>query len=205
MKIKRFVTSNAVRMKIIAAVLGLFTIFIACGHSADYIGRKGEKRREIRSRYRESERKEGQPLKWEVVFRGVGKGYTPSEKKAGFSKRNSLKIYVQYSEGNLIPIDIQELDDRAKEAGKDIFPIYLPEDIGAFVLERNSKNLQMLKQLKNGDRITISGTIKESRFRSGSRKLTGFVNIAKVIKEGWNIGEQNADLSKREESSKNKK
>jgi hypothetical protein len=196
--------STTIGIQLITGALALSAIHCICGYSADYIGRKGEEKKELRRSYRDSKRKEGHPLGWEVMFRGVGKGYTPLEKKAGFSERNSLKIYVQYSGGDLIPIDIRDLDTKAKEAGKDIFPLYLPEDIGVSVLENNLKNMQMLTLLKDGDKITLLGTIKESRYRGGARKLSGFVHIAQEIKVGWNTGKQTADVSNKEDKDRSK-
>jgi hypothetical protein len=88
---------------------------------------------------------------WRVIFRGMGKGFTPFEKNAGFSRTRSKKFYVQHINGGLIRINLRRLDSDAKDAGIDVSPNYLPEGIWAFVIDDDAEGAKQLLLLKDGD------------------------------------------------------
>ncbi len=191
------------------AVFAIFALFVAGAFCLEryidrkdrYIGRKGESRIELQKSYRATRDREGERWEWEVVFRGLSKEYEPLEKKAGFDGKNSYRFYVQDSEEDEIPIDVDDLDAKAREAGKRKFLRYLPEGIYSFVMERNAGNGAVLPQLTDGQKITIVGTVKESHFTNkwlgrsskgnilttydNRKRVNGFVHIAETIEKGW--------------------
>lgn len=162
-----------------------------------YMGRDGkEKERIVETRFLAAERAVGQPREWRVTFRAASRSFTHLEKNGGFGKETSLRFYVQYSTGRRIPLNTGKLDRIAKDAGRDSYPVYLPDGIGVFVLEKIPANSELLKGLTDGDRITVRGTTRLARYDSAGRILKGFVHIAEEITRGWGEGEGDTEMNR---------
>ena len=160
-----------------------------------YMGRdRKEKERIVEPRFLEAEVRVGEPQDWRVTFRAVSRSFTPLEENGGFGRETSLRFYVQYATGRRIHLNSGKLDRVAKDAGRDSFPVYLPDGIGVFVLERTPANSELLKVLTDGDRITVRGTTRLARYDSAGRILKGFIHVAEEITPGW--GEEEGDTEK---------
>lgn len=183
------------------SITGAFCLERYIDRKDRYIGRKGQSRIELQKNYRETRDREGERWEWEVIFRGLSEEYEPLEKRAGFDRKNSYRFYAQGSEEDSNPVDLDDLDAKAREAGKRKYLLYLPEGIHSFVMERNAGNKAVLSQLVDGQKITIVGTVKESHFTNkwfgqsskgnilttydNSKRVKGFVHIAETIENGW--------------------
>ncbi len=180
--------SPAIFRGLLAAAAVLLVAAVApSGHAeGKYMGRdRKEMERIVEPRFREAEGRVGQPREWRVIFRAVSRSFTPLEENGGFRKETSLRFYVQYAIGRPIHLNPGKLDRTAEKAGTDFYPVYLPDGIGVFVLEKSTANSRLLESLADGDRITVRGTTRLSRYDSAGRILKGFNHVAEEIAPGW--------------------
>jgi|LAHU01.1.fsa_nt_gb hypothetical protein len=163
------------------------------GDETHYLGHRGESQKALKRGYRETKKAEGEEQEWQVYFRAMSGQFTVLEKRAGYNNWTSLRFYAQFRKGTLYPIDADEYDHRAGRVGKGGYPIYLPRGLDSIVMKKTARTGGLLSQLKDGDRITVTGRLKESRYVQDMRVLKGFVNVADEVERGWEQDDPETD------------
>jgi len=123
-------------------------------------------------------------------FRAMSGQFTVLEKRAGYTNANSLRLYAQFREGTLYPVDADKYGRWARRAGQDGYPIYLPRGLDSIVMKKTARTSGLLAQLKDGDKIPVTGKLRESRYAKDTRELRGFVHVAEGIERGWGQDDQ---------------